>query len=203
MVLTSLVSIILRVAELVFATIVAGINGYYLHAVRHTSSWSQGRFIYAEVVAGIAIFFSLIWLIPFSGSFIHWPVDFLISVTWFIAFGLLVSVSQAMQFPETTRVHANEARYASTSMARAVPCSTGIILPSEVTSVAGGRLSLLSLSSPPSAGSSRASLGSSGFVTVNLEPTAAVLGIADPASKSLLYTTQDLNELPVLATLVF
>ncbi|KAI3342481.1 membrane-associating domain-containing protein [Ustulina deusta] len=91
MVLTSLVSIILRVAELVFATIVAGINGYYLHAVRHTSSWSQGRFIYAEVVAGIAIFFSLIWLIPFSGSFIHWPVDFLISVTWFIAFGLLVS----------------------------------------------------------------------------------------------------------------
>ncbi|KAI0813370.1 integral membrane protein [Xylaria sp. FL0064] len=91
MVLTGLVSIILRVAELVFATIVAGINGYYLHEVRHASSWSQGRFIYTEVVAGIAIFFSLIWLIPFSSSFIHWPVDFLISVTWFVAFGLLVS----------------------------------------------------------------------------------------------------------------
>ncbi|KAI1428637.1 integral membrane protein [Xylaria sp. FL1777] len=91
MVLTRLASIVLRVAELVFATIVAGLNGDYLHDVRHTSSWSQGRFIYTEVVAGIAIFFSLIWLIPFSGSFIHWPMDFLISVTWFIAFGLLVS----------------------------------------------------------------------------------------------------------------
>ncbi|KAI1750847.1 marvel domain-containing protein [Xylaria castorea] len=90
MILTRLVSIVLRIAELAFATIVAGINGDYLHNVRNTSSWSQGRFIYTEVVAGIAIFFSLIWLIPFSGSFVHWPVDFLISVTWFAAFGLLV-----------------------------------------------------------------------------------------------------------------
>ncbi|KAI0454360.1 integral membrane protein [Xylaria acuta] len=90
MILARLVSIILRIAELAFATIVAGINGDYLHEVRNASSWSQGRFIYTEVVAGIAIFFSIIWLIPFSGSFTHWPVDFLISVTWFAAFGLLV-----------------------------------------------------------------------------------------------------------------
>ncbi|KAI1308463.1 membrane-associating domain-containing protein [Xylaria venustula] len=91
MVLTGLVSIILRVAELVFATIVAGLNGEYLHEVRHSSSWDQGRFIYTEVVAGLAIFFSLIWLIPFSGNYIHWPVDLLISITWFVAFGLLVN----------------------------------------------------------------------------------------------------------------
>ncbi|KAI0110819.1 marvel domain-containing protein [Nemania sp. FL0031] len=90
MVLARVASIVLRVAELVFATIVAGINGDYLHQVRHTSSWSHGRFIYTEVVAGIAIFFSLIWLIPFSGTFVHWPVDILISFTWFAAFGLLV-----------------------------------------------------------------------------------------------------------------
>lgn len=93
MILARLVSIILRIAELAFAAIVAGINGDYLHQVRHTSSWSQGRFIYTEVVAGIAIFFSLIWLIPFSGTFAHWPVDFLISIIWFAAFGLLVDVS--------------------------------------------------------------------------------------------------------------
>lgn len=93
MVLARIVSIVLRVAELVFATIVAGINGYYLHETRQASSWTNGRFIYTEVVAGVAIFFSLIWLIPFSGSFIHWPVDLLISITWFAAFGLLVQVS--------------------------------------------------------------------------------------------------------------
>ncbi|KAI0156976.1 membrane-associating domain-containing protein [Xylariaceae sp. FL1272] len=91
MILTDLVSIILRLAELVFAAIVAGLNGEYLHLVRHTSSWSQGRFIYTEVVAGISIFLALIWLFPFSGSFIHWPVDLLISITWFVAFGLLVN----------------------------------------------------------------------------------------------------------------
>ncbi|KAJ2998939.1 hypothetical protein NUW58_g167 [Xylaria curta] len=90
MILARLASIILRIAELAFATIIAGINGYYLHEVRYLSSWSKGRFIYTEVVAAIAIFFSLIWLIPFSWSFTHWPVDFLISVTWFAAFGLLV-----------------------------------------------------------------------------------------------------------------
>ncbi|KAI1816326.1 membrane-associating domain-containing protein [Poronia punctata] len=90
MVLTNIISVILRIAELAFAAIVAGINGDYLHKVRHASSWDQGRFIYTEVVAGVAIFLSLIWLLPFASSFIHWPIDFLISVAWFVAFGLLV-----------------------------------------------------------------------------------------------------------------
>ncbi|OTB00667.1 hypothetical protein M426DRAFT_26369 [Hypoxylon sp. CI-4A] len=91
MILTDLFAMILRLAELAFAAIVAGINGEYLHAVRNTDSWDQGRFIYTEVVAGVAIFLSLIWLFPFSGSFVHWPVDILISICWFAAFGLLVN----------------------------------------------------------------------------------------------------------------
>ncbi|KAI1344873.1 marvel domain-containing protein [Xylariaceae sp. FL0016] len=90
-VLLDICSMILRVAELAFAAIVAGINGSYLHAVRHQSSWDHGRFIYTEVVAGIAIFLAIIWLFPFSGGFIHWPVDVLISICWFVAFGLLVN----------------------------------------------------------------------------------------------------------------
>lgn len=95
MILTDLLAMILRVAELVFACIVAGINGEYLHAVEHSDSWTQGRFIYTEVVAGIAIFLSIIWLFPFSGSFVHWPVDIIISICWFVAFGLLVNVSKS------------------------------------------------------------------------------------------------------------
>ncbi|KAK3309190.1 membrane-associating domain-containing protein [Chaetomium strumarium] len=90
MILADLVSIILRLAELAFAAIVAGLNGDYLHSVTGTSSWHLGRFIYTEVVAGLAILLAIIWLFPFSGSFIHWPVDFVISVAWFVAFGLLV-----------------------------------------------------------------------------------------------------------------
>ncbi|KAI1823442.1 membrane-associating domain-containing protein [Xylaria intraflava] len=91
MVLTGLISTILRLAELAFAVIVAGLNGEYLHEVRHTSSWDHGRFIYTEVIAGIAIFFSLIWVFPFSGSFVHYLFDFVISIAWFVAFGLLVN----------------------------------------------------------------------------------------------------------------
>lgn len=85
-----LVSIILRLAELAFAAIVAGLTGEYLHRSEGASAWSLGRFIYTEVVAGLSILFAIIWLIPFSGSFIHWPTDLVISILWFVAFGLLV-----------------------------------------------------------------------------------------------------------------
>ncbi|KAH9906800.1 membrane-associating domain-containing protein [Xylariomycetidae sp. FL2044] len=90
MILTDIFAMVLRIAELAFAAIVAGINGDTLHDARGQSSWELGRFIYTEVVAGIAIFLSLIWLFPFSGSFVHWPVDIIISICWFVAFGLLV-----------------------------------------------------------------------------------------------------------------
>ncbi|KAI0134382.1 integral membrane protein [Xylariales sp. AK1849] len=92
MILTDLVAMILRLAELAFACIVAGVNGAYLHAVRNSDSWSQARFIYTEVVAGVAIFLSLIWLFPFSGSFVHYPLDIFISICWFVAFGLIVNL---------------------------------------------------------------------------------------------------------------
>jgi len=91
MILTDLFSMILRLAELVFAAIVAGVTGAYLHSVQNSSTWDQGRFIYTEVVAGLSIILSIVWLFPFSGSFVHYPADFLISIMWFVAFGLLVN----------------------------------------------------------------------------------------------------------------
>ncbi|KAK1750561.1 putative integral membrane protein [Echria macrotheca] len=90
MILADLLSIILRLAELAFAAIVAGLTGTYLHAAKGASAWSLGRFIYTEIVAGLSIIFAIIWLFPFSGSFIHWPADLFISVMWFVAFGLMV-----------------------------------------------------------------------------------------------------------------
>jgi hypothetical protein len=90
MALPEILSILLRLSELAFAAIVAGLTGVYLHAARGASSWSLGRLIYTEVVAGLSIFFALIWLLPFAGSFVHWPADFFFSVLWFVAFGLLV-----------------------------------------------------------------------------------------------------------------
>ncbi|CCC08852.1 hypothetical protein SMACR_08339 [Sordaria macrospora] len=91
MILVDIISIILRLAELAFATIVAALNGRFLHAVRGTSTWDLGRHIYTEVVAGLSILFAIIWLFPFSSSFIHWPMDLVISIMWFVSFGLLVN----------------------------------------------------------------------------------------------------------------
>ncbi len=90
MIITDIISMILRLAELAFAAIVAGLTGKYLHALEGVSSWSLGRFIYTEIVAGLSILFSIIWLFPFASSFIHWPADFVFSVMWFVAFGLMV-----------------------------------------------------------------------------------------------------------------
>ena len=87
-----IVSLVLRAAELAFAAIVAGVNGEYLHKATGTA-WDNGRFIYTEVVAALSILFAIIWLFPFSGSFIHWPMDLVLSLCWFAAFGLLVNVS--------------------------------------------------------------------------------------------------------------
>ncbi|GAO17934.1 uncharacterized protein UV8b_00373 [Ustilaginoidea virens] len=88
MALNRLVSLLLRTAELVFASIVAGVTGHYLHH----SHWAHGRFIYTEVVAALSIVLAVVWLVPFSGTFVHWPVDIFVSILWWVAFGLLANL---------------------------------------------------------------------------------------------------------------
>ncbi|KAF7136748.1 hypothetical protein CNMCM5793_006217 [Aspergillus hiratsukae] len=97
-VISRLVSIILRVAEIAFAAVVAGIIGYYLHKFSDADvdAWPQARWIYTEVVAGLSILLGLIWLIPFSSGFFSWPFDVIISFAWFAAFGILVDAIHNM-----------------------------------------------------------------------------------------------------------
>ena len=90
MILADIISMILRLAELVFGAIVLGITSHYLHLTKGVSAWNQGRFIYTDVIAALSIILALIWLFPFSRSFIHWPADLAISIAWFVSFGLLV-----------------------------------------------------------------------------------------------------------------
>ncbi|KAK6064792.1 integral membrane protein [Seiridium cupressi] len=89
--LADLFSIILRLAEWISAAIVAGLAGSYLYILRKYDEdhWGQGRLIYAAVLAGISFLLALIWLFPFSRRFVHWPFDLVLSILWFIAFGLL------------------------------------------------------------------------------------------------------------------
>jgi hypothetical protein len=67
------------------------LTGQYLHQEKGTSAWSKKRFIYTEVIAAIGILFSLLFLLPFAASFLHWPVDFLLFAGFMVAFGLLAN----------------------------------------------------------------------------------------------------------------
>jgi len=89
MILTDLFSLALRVGELAFSATVAGLTGSYLHQTKHQSAWSKKRFIYTEIVAAIGILFSLLFLLPFMASFVHWPLDFVLFILFMVAFGLL------------------------------------------------------------------------------------------------------------------
>lgn len=91
MLLDDALSLALRIGELAFSATVAGLTGQYLHAEKHQSAWSKKRFIYTEVVAAIGILFSLLFLLPFAASFIHWPMDLLLFALFMIAFGLLAN----------------------------------------------------------------------------------------------------------------
>jgi hypothetical protein len=65
------------------------LTGEYLHQEKGTSAWNKKRFIYTEVIAAIGILFSLLFLLPFASSFIHWPMDFILFAGFIVAFGLL------------------------------------------------------------------------------------------------------------------
>ena len=64
-----------------------GVVGHFIHQYRHNGHIGPiAREIYTEVVAAVTTFFSLIWLLPFTFNFFHYPLDFLFSFAWFAAF---------------------------------------------------------------------------------------------------------------------
>ncbi|KAL4904539.1 hypothetical protein BDW74DRAFT_154088 [Aspergillus multicolor] len=95
-VVSRVVSIVLRIAEIAFAAVVAGIIGWFLNRFGDLEVWPKARWIYTEVIAGISILFGLIWLIPFSAGLLLWPLDLLISFAWFAAFGVLVDANDRL-----------------------------------------------------------------------------------------------------------
>jgi hypothetical protein len=90
MMLTRIVSVILRVLQLASAAIVAGIIGDYLHDLDKANYVPGGRFVYTIVIASFSLLASLILLIPFTASLTIFPLDLLFFILWIISFGLLV-----------------------------------------------------------------------------------------------------------------
>jgi hypothetical protein len=91
MILSRMLSFFFRFAEFVCAAVVLGLIGHFLH-IRHTQGTGpKGREIYTTVIAAWSIIVSLLWLLPFTSSFMHYPLDFITSCAWFAAFGALVN----------------------------------------------------------------------------------------------------------------
>lgn len=86
-------SVILRFLELACGAIVLGLLGRFCHLVDEASDVSvDGRIIYAMVVAGITIVYSIVVFAPIDILFMAFPFDFILLIMWLIAFCLLETV---------------------------------------------------------------------------------------------------------------
>ncbi|ELR03432.1 hypothetical protein VC83_07205 [Pseudogymnoascus destructans] len=88
-------SVVFRLMQLISAAIVAGLLGRYLHNVHEGGGFNNRRIIYAISIAGIAIFFSLLFMLPLKYQFYAFPFDFIMFILWMVAFGLLVNLGSS------------------------------------------------------------------------------------------------------------
>lgn len=89
---SKVVSMVLRVGELICACIVCGIMGRYLSLQHDANASYNSRIVYAVAMASISIFFSLVLMPPLKYSFMACPLDFAIFICWMVCFGLLGNV---------------------------------------------------------------------------------------------------------------
>lgn len=61
----------------------------HLHHTEGTGPW--GRYIFTECLAAFAVVLSLVWIVPFTWTFMHYPIDIFMSVAWFASFGALIN----------------------------------------------------------------------------------------------------------------
>lgn len=101
---SKVVSVFLRLGELVCSVIVLGIVGYFLSATSDANIYSDSRLVYTTVVASLGTFFSLILLPPFTYSFLAFPIDFIMAILWFVSFCLLEAVSEQPRLTRTDEI---------------------------------------------------------------------------------------------------
>jgi len=90
---SKIVSVVLRMWEIICAAVVTGIIGYYIHYLDHAHVGTPSRISYAIAIGSISIFFGLVLLAPVKYSCWAFPLDFAIFIMWMAAFGLLVDAS--------------------------------------------------------------------------------------------------------------
>jgi occludin/MAL family lipid-associated protein len=87
------ITMLLRLAQLACACIVMGILARFCYLITVAQVTANSRIVYTLVIAGITIVFSVLFCAPFNILAIAFPFDFVLFVTWLVAFSLLASVS--------------------------------------------------------------------------------------------------------------
>jgi hypothetical protein len=98
MIVSRLVSVILRLAQFVSAAIVLGLTAYFLHkrnqrdgpGRRDDDDGPFGRLVYSIVWSSLSIIFSIIWAIPTTSSMTGYVSDLIFTGGWAAVFGLLI-----------------------------------------------------------------------------------------------------------------
>jgi hypothetical protein len=89
---SQIVSVCLRIWELICASVVVGLIGTYLSYLDNAHVTSV-RMEYAIATASIGIIGSLLLAPPLRYSFYACPFDLAMFIMWMVAFGLMVDVS--------------------------------------------------------------------------------------------------------------
>lgn len=89
-----IVSVILRFLELSSAVIVLGLLSRFAYMISMAGVNMDGRLVYAMVVAGIGIVYSIFLCPPFDALFASFPVDFILFIMWLVAYCLLQTVKR-------------------------------------------------------------------------------------------------------------
>lgn len=105
MILSRVLSFVLRFLEVVCALVskitnrasqnkltlqvVTAASGWFLH-IQHTHQLGpKGRLIFTIAIGLYSLVLSLIWLLPFTSTFLHYPLDFITSFCYFTVYAIL------------------------------------------------------------------------------------------------------------------
>lgn len=75
MIFSRLLSLILRVAQFVFAAVVLGLTAYFMYERTRRDVGPFGRTIFAIVWSSLSVLFSIIWMIPTKSTMASYGSD--------------------------------------------------------------------------------------------------------------------------------
>jgi len=85
--------VLLRIGECASSVIVLGLVCRLLYMVGQANASTDSRLIYTTVIASISTIFSILFVLPFLYAFLAFPMDFVMFITWLVAFCLMETLT--------------------------------------------------------------------------------------------------------------